>query len=131
MCTATMLFFDAPDLGRRIQALDSAELDQLDFGVIGIDADATVRVYNGVESSMAGLSPERVIGKPLFTAVAPCMNNFMVAQRFDDAAEGDAPLDVTINYVLTLRMKPCKVRLRLVAVPGAVLRYVLVDRRPA
>jgi photoactive yellow protein len=59
----------------------------LDFGVIGFDADTTVvQRYNAFESQAAGLSPQRVIGEPLFTNVAPCLNNFMVAQRFEDAA---------------------------------------------
>jgi hypothetical protein len=57
------------------------------------------------------------------------MNNFMIAQRFEDAAATGAPLDATIDYVLTLRMRPVKVRLRLLALNGQALRYVLVSRR--
>lgn len=111
-----------------LQQLTDAEIDTLDFGVIGIDAGNLVRRYNAAESRMAGLSPQRVLGHPLFTVVAPCMNNFMVAQRFDDAAAGDRPLDATIDYVLTLRMRPVKVKLRLLAQPGEGTRYVLVLR---
>jgi hypothetical protein len=58
------------------------------------------------------------------------MNNFMVAQRFEDAARDGSSLDATIDYVLTLRMRPIKVKLRLLAIPGAPLRYVLVLREP-
>ena len=74
------------------------------------------------------MSPERVLGHPLFTMVAPCMNNFLVAQRFEDAEYNAEPLDATIDYVLTLRMRPVKVALRLLAEPGQALRYVLVFR---
>jgi photoactive yellow protein len=109
------------------QASDAA-LDELDFGVIGFDAAGVVRRYNTFESKAAGLSPDRVLGNPLFTLVAPCMNNFMVAQRFEDAAAGGTPLDATIDYVLTLRMRPVKVKLRLIAPPAAAMRYVLVQR---
>jgi hypothetical protein len=56
------------------------------------------------------------------------MNNFMVAQRFEDALENGTELDAVIDYVLTLRMRPVKVRLRLLARPDSELRYVLVDR---
>lgn len=56
------------------------------------------------------------------------MNNFMVAQRFEDAAQSNAPLDVTIDYVLTLRMRPVKVKLRLLAGTEQGARYVLVQR---
>jgi photoactive yellow protein len=122
------LAFDQTDILESLQAADAAELDTLEFGVIGIDDQTLVRQYNSFESRMAGLSPQRVLSQPLFTAVAPCMNNFMVAQRFEDAAAEGSPLDVQIDYVFTLRMRPVKVKLRLLARPGAPLRYVLVQR---
>lgn len=125
--THTAAFQDAHLPAFLGQVSDTA-LDELDFGVIGFDAAGIVRRYNTFESKAAGLSPDRVLGNPLFTLVAPCMNNFMVAQRFEDAAAGGTPLDATIDYVLTLRMRPVKVKLRLIATPGAAMRYVLVQR---
>ena len=89
-----------------------------------------VRRYNALESRLAGLSRQRVIDNPLFTVVAPCMNNYLVAQRFDDAAVAGSRLDDIIDYVLTLRMRPVKVKLRLLADPASPMRYLLV-RRPA
>ena len=123
------LDFDQTDIAGQLGNLTQADLDTLEFGVIGFDADGIVRSYNTFESKAAGLSPQRVLGHPLFTTVAPCMNNFMVAQRFEDAQAQGVALDATIDYVLTLRMRPLKVRLRLLAQPGAALRHVLV-RRP-
>lgn len=109
--------------------LDREGLDALEFGVIGFDVDTIVRDYNAVESRMAGLSRDKVIGLPLFTAVAICMNNFMVAHRFEEAAENGLPLDATIDYVLTLRMRPQRVQLRLLARPGEARRFVLIQRK--
>jgi photoactive yellow protein len=129
MNPASSLAFAAPGLGRLLDAANQAALDLLEFGVIGFDADTIVRLYNATESQAAGLSPHRVLGLPLFTSVAPCMNNFMVAQRFEDAADAGRELDVTIDYVLTLRMRPVKVMLRLLAHPASATRYVLVGRR--
>jgi photoactive yellow protein len=128
MSAVIELDFNQGGIGSRIAALSKAELDTLDFGVIGFDQDGIVRVYNELESRMAGLSLERVLGHSLFTVVAPCMNNFMVAQCFEDAAINASALDTTIDYVLTLRMRPVKVKLRLLASPGGGLRYVLVRR---
>ena len=128
MNEGTTLAFDQPDLAAALAELDAEQLDDLEFGVIGIDAEAVVRLYNSCESKFAGLSPSRVLGQPLFTSVAPCMNNYMVAQRFEDAAADGNLLDATIDYVLTLRMRPVKVKLRLLAAPGAARRYVLVRR---
>jgi photoactive yellow protein len=123
------LSFAAPDLGAHLDSLTAEQLDQLDFGVIGFDAEANVQRYNVAESQAAGLSPQRVLGQPIFTNVAPCLNNFMVAQRFEDAQADEAELDATIDYVLTLRMRPVKVALRLLARPASAMSYVLVQWR--
>jgi photoactive yellow protein len=128
MPTAQAFACTEPDILDHLKSAEDGVLDALDFGVIGFDAQTVVRRYNRFESQAAGLSPQRVLGHPLFTVVAPCMNNFMVAQRFDDAAAQGAPLDATVAYVLTLRMRPVKVTLRLLASPRAAMRYVLVQR---
>lgn len=129
MSNDTELDFHDERLHQRLDESTDAALDECGFGVIGFDAAGHVRRYNKTESRLAGLSPERVLGHGLFTMVAPCMNNFMVAQRFEDASANGSALDDTIDYVLTLRMRPQKVRLRLLAGPGHALRYVIVDWR--
>lgn len=128
MTTTQALAFGHAGLLTELESLDSEALDALDFGVIGIDGEGVVCRYNAFESKAAGLSATRVLGQPLFTVVAPCMNNFMVAQRFEEARETASPLDTTLDYVLTLRMRPVKVQLRLLATPGRKHRYVLVQR---
>ncbi|MDN4060921.1 phosphonate transporter [Massilia sp. YIM B02769] len=128
MTTATPTF-DTRGLADLLDASSQEQLDALEFGVIGFDAETIVQRYNAVESQAAGLSPQRVLGEPLFTNVAPCLNNFMVAQRFEDAVDEGSELDDTIDYVLTLRMRPIKVKLRLLASAGGAHRYVLVQRR--
>lgn len=122
--------FEFEDLLPVLASATDADIDAFGFGVIGFDADSVVRRYNAFESKMAGLSIARVVGQPLFTIVAPCMNNFLVAQRFEDAAASGAELDEVLDYVLTLRMRPIKVKLRLLAGPASDMRYVLI-KRPA
>jgi photoactive yellow protein len=129
MNAVTDLSFAAPGLHGQLAQLTAEQLDRLDFGVIGFDGGTIVSQYNQTESEAAGLTASRVLGQPLFTNVAPCMNNFMVAQRFEDAQDEGASLDDTIDYVLTLRMRPIKVKLRLLAAPGSEQRYVLVQRK--
>jgi photoactive yellow protein len=126
----TALAFDQADLGQRLAALGDQQLDEADFGIIGFDDATVVSRYNRFESQAAGLPPHSVLGQPLFTSVAPCMNNYLVAQRFADAQADGSALDTTISYVLTLRMRPTRVQLRLLALPGAATRYVLVQRQP-
>lgn len=126
ICT---VHFEHENLLRELALANDAELDTLMFGVIGFDADTVVRRYNAFESQIAGLSVSRVVGHPLFTIVAPCMNNFLVAQRFEDAAASGENLDEVVDYVLTLRMRPIKVKLRLLAGKASNLRYVLIQRQ--
>lgn len=128
MSASASLTFSDPELIVALHTQTDDALDALNFGVIGMDSQGVVRRYNHYEQQAAGLSPERVLGQPLFTVVAPCMNNFMVAQRFEDAEADQQALDETIPYVLTLRMRPAKVRLRLLYRPGMAQRFVLVDR---
>jgi photoactive yellow protein len=107
-----------------LEAMSAEEHDALPFGVVGFSADTVVQVYNATETRMSGLDPATVVGVPFFEAVAQCMNNFMVAQRFEDEPE----LDDILPYVLTLRMRPTKVRLRLLATAETPRRYVLIER---
>ncbi len=120
--------FHAPDLLPVLQNSSIAELDQLGFGVIGFDLDGIVKVYNETESRYANFDPKRIIDTDLFNYVAPCMNNYLVAQKFHDCQKQGVSLDESLDYVLTLRMRPTKVKLRLLANPTHELRYILVLR---
>ncbi len=107
-----------------LQTMRADMRDQLPFGVVGLDAEGIVKIYNETEARLAGLHAEKVLGCSFFNAIAQCMNNFLVAQRFEDEPE----LDATIPFVLTLRMRPTPVRLRLMASRSAPLRFILIDR---
>lgn len=108
----------------QLDGLSEAGWNALPFGVVGFDDSTVVHVYNATEALMSGLDPATVMGVAFFEAVGQCMNNFMVAQRFEDEPE----LDAVIPYVLTLRMRPTRVRLRLLAGPAAQYRYLLIER---
>jgi photoactive yellow protein len=114
-----------PGLLSELEAADAAMLDALPFGVIGMALDGTVTSYNTAESDLAGLTPARVIGRHFFSAVAPCTNNFMVAYRF----ETEPDIDDIIDYVFTLRMRPTRVRLRLLKQAGRAHMFLVVERR--
>lgn len=119
--------FDHPDLLSLLEHSDMAALDALPFGVIGLDRSSVVSRYNATEARAAGFSPEQVIGRQFFADVAPCMNNYLVALRF----EAEDVLDVVMDYVFTLRMAPTPVRLRLLKDASVVTSYVVVLRAAA
>jgi photoactive yellow protein len=116
--------FDDELLYDELDASSDTTLDGAEFGVVAMDDDHRVVFYNRAESTLSGLTAERVVGRHFFTEVAPCTNNFMVAYRFETEAE----LDATIDYVFTLRMSPTPVRLRLLRRPDAKRQFLLVQR---
>lgn len=120
--------FEIQGLGQILSQLSSEHLSMLEFGVIGFDDEGIVKVYNAYESKMTGLSYESVIDADLFSTVAPCMNNFLVAQKFEDALDEKIELDETIDFVLTLKMKPTRVKLRLISAPLLPHNYVIILR---
>ncbi len=104
--------------------MDREQIDQLSFGVVGLSSEGLVEVYNATESRLAGLPADTVMGAPFFLSVAQCMNNFMVAQRLKDEVE----LDATLPFVLTFRMRPTPVALRLLKSKNSARFYVLIQR---
>lgn len=108
----------------RLATLSVEQTDMLPYGVVGLDRECRVEVYNRTEASLAGLPPDSVMGSHFFLSTAQCMNNFMVAQRFEDEPE----LDAVIDYMLTFRMRPTVVRLRLLQGASSLRRYILVER---
>lgn len=107
-----------------LEATAHAALDDETFGIVVMSGDGKVEAYNAFESSAAGLPPGRVIGLNFFSDVAPCTNNYLVAGRFEEETE----LDEILPYVFTLRMKPTRVRLRLLKSVRARFSYVIVER---
>lgn len=107
----------------QLTALGDTELNLLPFGVIGLSSGNLVEIYNRTESQYAGLPAATVLGTDFFINTAQCMNNFMVAQRFQEEPE----LDAEFPYVLTFRMRPTPVHLRLMQ-SASTLRYILVQR---
>ncbi len=113
--------------GVSLDDLETMPLDQVDalpFGVVGLSEDGMVELYNATESRMAGITADSIMGTAFFLTTAQCMNNFMVAQRLADEVE----LNTTLPYVLTFRMRPTPVTLRLLKGRGSKRSYLLIQR---
>jgi photoactive yellow protein len=120
--------FDDEDLCEVLDA-GGTDLDDLPFGVILMDRTGDVKAYNAFESRRAGIGAQRVLGRNFFLDVGPCTNNYLVAQRFEDARDGSELLDEQLDYVFTFRMRPTPVRLRLMARPGSDHQYLVIRPR--
>lgn len=114
--------FESANLLNRLDLMDDETLDHLKFGIIRFDKTDKVIFYNKTESQASLLPLTKVLGRNFCATVAPCMNNYMVATRFELEPE----LDAVIDYVLTLRMRPTPVKMRLLASQSSPNRYVVI-----
>lgn len=119
--------FDTAGIGRLLDAASPDALDLLPFSVIAMDQKGLVVAYNRHEEAASGLERRSLIGLPFFSGVGICMDTPQVAGRLAIAQE----VDVTLDYTLTFRMRPTKVRLRLVRSAAFRNRYLLIERRLA
>ena len=121
-----MSFVDSSTL-TTLPALDQHQADALDFGVVKVDNDGNVLLYNKWESDMAGVPVASAMGKNFFTQVAPCTNNRLFFGRFKDGVSA-GNLDTEFNYTFTYKMKPTNVVIRLLR-DGSSTNWVFVAKR--
>ena len=96
-----MSFVDSSTL-TTLPSLDQSQADALDFGIVKVDDEGNVLLYNQWESEMAGVPVASAMGKNFFTQVAPCTNNRLFFGRFKDGVSaGD--LDTEFNYTFTYK----------------------------
>ena len=68
----------------QLNAASTPNLNAANFGVVKMSHDGKVTDYNDNQEKHTGMSKSAVMGKHFFTQVAPCTNNFMVAQKFEN-----------------------------------------------
>jgi photoactive yellow protein len=122
---AEIVEFDSKGIIEFLDAMSDEDLDALGFGVVRMTHHGEVTAYNRAEAELAGMQSEFVLGKNFFVQVAPCTNNYMVAERFGNAEE----LDEVIDYVFTYAMVPTPVTLRMVKSQSSESQYLLVRRQ--
>ena len=98
-------------------------LEELPIGVIVVDADGKVVLYNRHEERMAQRSRANVVGRSFFTEVAPCMRVRELAEPFERGiAEGRLHEDLELSFPFPFHERPRDVVVR--------LRSRLLDGKP-
>lgn len=100
--------FNDPELLPWLETHSEETFDSLPFGVVKMNQEGTITAYSAALSALAGISKENAVGKNFFTQVAPCTNNFMVAEKYKMDS-----LDESMPYMFTYVTKPTPVLLRL------------------
>jgi photoactive yellow protein len=90
--------FETPKLAAAIEALSREDIDRLPFGVIGLNPDGSVRIYNKAEAELSGYKDRPSHGRLFFVDVAPCMDNGYFKGRIDKALKAGT-LDISFSFV--------------------------------
>lgn len=117
--------FSDEDIFPILEQSSAKSFDEWDFGVVRMDKNGLIKAYNKYESELAHIDQNEAIGKNFFTQIAPCTNNFMVATKYTQANENR---DEILDYMFTYRIKPTRVRLRLLINLEAENQYLLVSK---
>ncbi len=122
--------FVSPQILNQLPTLSPSTADSQPFGIVKMDDNGNIQMYNKWEADLAGIAQASAIGKNFFTQIAPCTNNRLVHGKFKDGvAKGE--LDTEFGYTFTYKMKPTNVVLRLVRHAASGTNWVFVGKKAA
>ena len=120
--------FVTSDIITRLNSLSRSDADSAPFGIVRVENDGKIVLYNRYEAEMAGVTPAQAEGRNFFTEVAPCTNNKLCFGKFKQGLEvGD--LDVEFNYTFTYKMKPTNVAIHLLHDKPSKTNWVFVKKK--
>ncbi|MBB1092841.1 hypothetical protein HUU61_16305 [Rhodopseudomonas palustris] len=93
----TVDFHDS-ELARTIEQLAPEQIDALPFGVIKLDVDGAVTVFNRTEAIESGYKSRPAIGRDFFLEVAPCMGQPEFRGRIEQARQL-GQVDIELGWV--------------------------------
>lgn len=93
-----------------VSAAYKKQLDELPFGVIDLNAQATIMAYNKTEAELAQLQADEVMGRNFFTEVAPCAAVKEFQGRFHEFRESDELL-MRFNFTFSFKHGPVAVEI--------------------
>ena len=132
MTTATntsleLVSFGKTDIENVLARLDSAQLNQLAFGAVEVDATGKILKYNATEGAITGRDPKSVIGRNFFRDVAPCTNRPAFKGVFDDGVQSGR-LNTIFEYVFDNKMAATKVKVHMKRALSGQTYWIFVKR---
>jgi photoactive yellow protein len=124
----SFMSFVTSDILSKLGSLSKNDADNASFGIVQLDSQGKIMLYNRWEANFAGLQEAAVQGKNFFTEVALCTNNKLVFGRFKSGIETTS-LDVEMNYTFTYKMKPTNVALHLLHDKPTGTNWIFVNKR--
>jgi len=119
--------FQAQDIENEMAQLSEGQIDQLPFGVIQIDAQGTILLYNTTEGEISGRQPQNMLGRNFFSDIAPCTRTDTLYGRFREGVQ-KGHLDTVCEYTFDYKMAPTKVKVHLKKARNQDRYWIFVKR---
>ncbi len=122
--------FVSDNILKTLPNMSRAGADAAPFGIVKVDDQGVITLYNKWESEMADVPVPSAEGRNFFTQVAPCTNNRLFFGKFKDGVS-QGTLDTEFNYTFSYKMKPTNVQIRLYRHAASKTNWVFVAQRAA
>lgn len=120
--------FVTQEIEGNLASLSRDAANAADFGIVKVDDEGRIDLYNEYEAELAGITPAAAEGRNFFTEVAPCTNNRLFYGRFQNGvAEGE--LDAEFNYTFTYKLRPTNVAIRLKRDAASGANFIFVKKK--
>lgn len=113
---------------RGLGSLGRGDADSADFGIVQVDNEGKILLYNKYESDMAGVSVTEAEGKNFFKEVAPCTNNRLFFGKFQKGIS-EGSLNESFDYTFTYKMKPTNVAIHMLHDKATSTNWVFVKKK--
>jgi photoactive yellow protein len=120
--------FVSDEMLHKLDNLTEKEANELPFGVVRVDDEGIVNLYNQYESEISKLPSNEVVGKNFFLTVAPCTNNRLFKGKFDTGVNNNS-LDLEFLYTFTYCLRPTNVAIRLYRHSESKTNWIFTQRR--
>ena len=129
MTTSTLdrISFGKTDIENALAKMTDAQLNQLAFGAVEVDATGKILKYNAAEGALTGRDPKAVIGKNFFQEVAPCTNRPEFKGVFD-AGVKQGKFSKLFEYVFDNNMTATKVQVHMKSSISGTSFWIFVKR---
>ncbi|MCL9999189.1 MAG: photoactive yellow protein [Erythrobacter sp.] len=120
--------FVTAEIDSKLGALSRDDADLADFGIVKVDDEGKIELYNKYEAELAGVTPAAAEGRNFFTEIAPCTNNKLFFGRFQNGvAAGE--LDAEFNYTFTYKLRPTNVGIHMKRDKATGSNWIFVKKK--
>lgn len=120
--------FVTSDILSKLGSLTRSDVDNSNFGVVKVDNNGKILIYNKYEAELAGITQSSAEGKNFFTEIAPCTNNKLFWGKFKAGVDA-GELNSSFNYTFTYKMKPTNVAIHLLHDKNSKTNWVFVQKK--